>query len=412
MGVDTPHLDKYIRDFKKQPTLSQFLSEANSLINPMDDWIHEEIDTTQSESGSYVGNKPINERMERVGEERKLLYPAYLSWCKRKSLPAESLVNFSNSLLSSLSSLGVHTHKMRRKEGIYIQGISVKDEVYGVDHKMGSQLQLESFRMEKELTPVKHEEHELEKCQLGESVHTMQEDRKESTTLSKEIPALILPPRRPVEPLPENLYELYVNRLSEKTPLKRLGNSIAKGMPLELKDKLVGEYTNLVKLPSPEYRESVERVFSKSIEKIQKFGAIPYNYKMMGASPRVLPLSYKHSINSTKRLVRREAYTMMAPAFRKQGYAIVDFDLKSCYTSILLGLYPDKLMSIHDSIEGIGLWNSIKKQFEDAGVPERFHLHKPSVKVCVCKRKKANSNFVSTVLYCIMYTYNMRARIE
>lgn len=59
---------------------------------------------------------------------------------------------------------------------------------------------------------------------------------------------------------------------------------------------------------------------------------------------------------------------------------ILDLDLMSCYTSILLGLFPDQLQALQVAVEGVGLWNYIKGEMERNG---RGHIYnKPAVKRC------------------------------
>ena len=64
----------------------------------------------------------------------------------------------------------------------------------------------------------------------------------------------------------------------------------------------------------------------------------------MGNSPRILPRDYGYHINSCKRVLRNKVYQTLADKI--PGYTIVDFDLKSCYTSILLGLYSGSLQAL------------------------------------------------------------------
>ncbi len=64
-----------------------------------------------------------------------------------------------------------------------------------------------------------------------------------------------------------------------------------------------------------------------------------------------------------------------------EQYSIVDFDLKSCYTSILLGLYPEPLNAVRQAIEGPGLWNYIKSEFKKKGRMQVFN--KPAVKIYI-----------------------------
>lgn len=60
---------------------------------------------------------------------------------------------------------------------------------------------------------------------------------------------------------------------------------------------------------------------------------------------------------------------------------ILDIDLKSCYTSILLGLYPKPLEALQRAIEGNGLWEYVKGEFKTHGREKDFK--KAPVKICV-----------------------------
>jgi hypothetical protein len=99
----------------------------------------------------------------------------------------------------------------------------------------------------------------------------------------------------------------------------------------------------------------------------------------MGNSPRIIPINYGQTINNTKRLIRNDIYQRMASLDKK--YCIIDFDLKSCYTSILLGLYTKELSSLQVAIEQVGLWDYIKGEFERNGVLKNYN--KSAVKICV-----------------------------
>jgi hypothetical protein len=99
----------------------------------------------------------------------------------------------------------------------------------------------------------------------------------------------------------------------------------------------------------------------------------------MGNSPRIVPINYGQTINNVKRLIRNNVYQRMTSL--DNNYCIIDFDLKSCYTSILLGLYPKELSSLQVAIEQVGLWDYIKNEFERNGVLKNYN--KSAVKICV-----------------------------
>ena len=82
--------------------------------------------------------------------------------------------------------------------------------------------------------------------------------------------------------------------------------------------------------------------------------ADPGNYKQMGSSSRILPSNYGKELNSTKKLFRTKVYESI-PSLLDNKYSVIDFDLKSCYNSILIGLYPNELINIKGAVEGKGL---------------------------------------------------------
>jgi hypothetical protein len=41
-------------------------------------------------------------------------------------------------------------------------------------------------------------------------------------------------------------------------------------------------------MASQDYKEGVQRVLKKGLQQFISFGAIPYRYKMMGMSPRII----------------------------------------------------------------------------------------------------------------------------
>jgi hypothetical protein len=103
---------------------------------------------------------------------------------------------------------------------------------------------------------------------------------------------------------------------------------------------------------------------------------------MMGNSPRIIPVNYGQTLNNTKKVLRENLYERMVNLI--PDYTIIDFDLKSCYTSILLGLYPAEfaeLKSLQLAIEQKGLWEFIKEEFKIKGALKNYD--KSAVKICV-----------------------------
>lgn len=97
-------------------------------------------------------------------------------------------------------------------------------------------------------------------------------------------------------------------------------------------------------------------------------------------SPRIQPLDPAKSANGVKREVKALAFKHVAKFLNKKGYVLLDIDIKSCFMSMLLGLYPDLLQNFKKKIEG-GVWNYFKESVVSAG--KEVSYNKSIVKVCL-----------------------------
>lgn len=176
----------------------------------------------------------------------------------------------------------------------------------------------------------------------------------------------------------DTLYDNYYELLKISPYKQGCNKFIRKNMPNV--EFLLDKYFEGHKEFTPEFRTHVGTVIDRGLKVISQNGAIPYNYKPMGNSPRILSVNYGQTINNTKKVIRTELYKYLA--FANEDYVIIDFDLKSCYMSILLGLYPQPLEQIQAAIESEGgLWKHIEHEFASNNASE--HYDKPSVKICV-----------------------------
>jgi hypothetical protein len=114
---------------------------------------------------------------------------------------------------------------------------------------------------------------------------------------------------------------------------------------------------------------------------MRKFRLISYKWQTLGNSPRFQPAHTAGCINTFKKSVRRHGFRLMALEADKLGYVILNLYLKSCYASTAIGLYPHIASLLRISMDTVGLWDYIKKEFEDQG---KGHLYpRSSVKMCV-----------------------------
>lgn len=450
------------------PSFTETFQESEEAMNPLYKWAREEL--MSSDSGSYVGYK-ISEDIKGQVEtsRRKALYPTYSWWAKRNSYIPLGYHYFTSELVEVLSSLGIPTQKVRRKEGYYIKGVAVQPHIYDRDYTFGAPLFDKPVEGSGAAAPAPSSG--IEKVASGSPEDTVAPSAAEATgkalssganevsaSSKEEISATFDPglsgmpsssygmkaqakdefdsskasnpngglgagPQtngvRGVAPTSSNftettspkivtilgenfsndtlkvpnslgkfpqhprlfqdLYDLYNKALMENEFKKKL-NAVSRKADLNatmLTKALIDE----CKVGSSEFKARMHEQIEKSITQVLKFGAIPYTYKQMGLSPRIIPQSYGKSFNSTKRIVREATYKYLGASLRSEGYSIIDFDLVSCYTSILLGLYPQELRSIQLAVETIGIWNYIRNEFVQRGKEQAFN--KLAVKICV-----------------------------
>lgn len=344
LAKELPGIFKWIYDFDLD-TAKLYLIDTDKLLpslnneddlsdlNPLKLWIKEELEVCPDSSspiGYLTNTKDIKQMLE--AQRRGLLYPYYLQFCHLRGFTPLTHKLFSRELIIVCKDLGIKVVKKRYSYGVAIQGIKIKEQVYNRDRLFGG-----------EIKPMS-----------------------DSVTPNDQLD------------IPDDFYRPYMEALAYKSNLKKKCNSLIRKY-LPDAEYLTNLYFKEHKEFSLEYRNNVLEQFNKGIEIIKTYGAIPYRYKQMGNSPRILPIDYGKSINNTKRLLRHEIYKILAS--KLEGYNIVDFDLKSCYTSILLGLYPKPLESIQMAIEGKGLWEFIREEFKKNGREQVYN--KPAVKICV-----------------------------
>lgn len=330
------------------PSLRQINEDNLEALNPLTSWIRDEIEPGEGAFVGFTMKRDLKGDLE--VQKRRTLYPTYRMWAERREIKSMGHRTFTSDLLTALKSEGYSkVVKVRRTEGIFIEGIRIKDHAYDRDHIFGSTLDLKI--PESQIQPPE---------KMG-----YQPPERE-----KQHPVLTL-----------DLYDSYqkiLGQTSRKIYLNKRIRSYFSSAKKEIEEKLTLEYFEGKENFSEAYIESFLKVLRRGIQSIASFGAIPFTYKPMGLSPRIYPTAYGNSVNNVKRLIREEAYSFLA---QHVDTNIVDFDLKSCFTSILLGLYPKELEALQDAIETIGLWDYIKQEFIQEKKGELYN--KNSVKICV-----------------------------
>lgn len=136
-----------------------------------------------------------------------------------------------------------------------------------------------------------------------------------------------------------------------------------------------------LKEPTNSYVLNKRDHFKKCAEKIKKFGLTIYEYKSLGISPRINPFKYKNSINSMNKFFRAFIFKSVGDYIKEHFQMILlDLDLVSCYTMVLIALYPDDLIRVRQAVKSGSIWEALRQKFISLGKEELYK--KPYVKAC------------------------------
>ena len=69
-------------------------------------------------------------------------------------------------------------------------------------------------------------------------------------------------------------------------------------------------------------------------------------------------------------------------ASKDQNYVFYDLNIKSCYTSVVLVLFPENLGFVKQQLETTGLWSYVEHMM----VKDKLPFNKSVVKCCVYRR--------------------------
>ena len=294
----------------------------------------------------------------------------------------------------------------RRGPGIYMTGCQVKSDVYDKDKRLGSVLISSTVNVAAVVSEMQTENKALSLTEGSKDVApTAKDTLNQNNLIYQENPSRISDKckssdehklNRLVQPLDKSedinyeLYRQYFDCLQKQSPLKiyierqflTLYNS---DQYIEVQtEKTLNAYISDMTICSPEFKASAEKVIRRGFKKMACKGCIPKKYTHMSLSPRIIRVTYGQTINFTKKAVRNACYEDLGNicAHLKNPRVILDLDLVSCYTSIMVGLYPQSLEALQAAIEGPGLWKYIQqKEFVSNGRGDDYN--KTAVKVCV-----------------------------
>ena len=387
-NMDLEEAYRLLVDISLTPSLCPAQQESLAVINPISEWIREL--NIGPEEKCYIGVIPVKQdyvNLVNVVQSKLTLYPAYLIFCHKRGMKPLNHTNFSNDLIMSCNSLDITISKGKDRNGAYIEGLSVN-----LENVLNSDASGDSLSSSRNSSLEDENKGQNQTKNHPQGSYPLEKGFKPSTVR----PVVNVNKSRIVNNFTwntrnEKLYVQYYELLS-KTQFKENLNEQAKDFNPNL-DSLINEHVGLLSgledlkvegleydfgKPSQDYIDNTKIQFERGLEKIHK-QLIPYKYKPMGLSPRILPQGYGDSFNSVKRSLREKAYEFITK--QTEDYVILDIDLKSCYTAILLGLFPVELYTIKQAIEGEGLWKFIEKEFQKS---KRTSLYnKKAVKICV-----------------------------
>lgn len=382
LSMDPDQAKRYLTDRSLLDSLTQSCEDIELITNPIKSWIKDEL---EKGSGCYLGYLPNCNSIQSAFEvkRRHLLFPAYLLWCKKHNIQeSTSYTVFKRTLLDNLKALGYSSSCSRRAPGMFVTGIQFKPTAFDVDSSYGGEVKL----------------FDLDNYQTDLGAENPTNSR---TDNPQEQPAAIVldaptPASTSVDPIPYKQPEFYSNRepnskgqevidkylkLLGRTDRKALLNQKTKVHLKENKslfvDQLLQGHLRTIENPTKKYEKAYLKRCQNSLTSISSFGIIPYKYAR-SESHRCSPIN--SSISALKE-AKKIAYSFMAEELDKKDYALLQFDMKSCYPSILAGMYPQQLPQLCSALNNDGLWRTIGNWFKQEGKEHLFS--KKAVKACV-----------------------------
>ena len=370
-NMDPSLAEKIMRNpVGETPSIKSLNQELTKRLNTISDWVSQEI---VSGKGTYVGVSVNGDPTKDPDyARRKTLYPAYQAFCYRNKLKCESVTEFGTQILGCLARNGFVCTKARKTKGMFVSGIEVNPIVFTVDFRYQSSLVKEA-KNDVEMDENPDQASELISQQV--LIHEKDMESREMILSSAES-------KKTWGRLKESFTQDYIELMSKDHPLKVELNKVSKRIASTLNVMyLVSQELQGKQNYSEAYKQRLETQFNKSLNKIIVGGLIPKGFKKMGLSPRIIPISYKHSLNSVNKSVRKELLRRCANYLEQKGYSLIDLDLRSCYTTVLVGLLPNVLAELRLAMNEGSLWDTIRSWMVEIGKEEAYD--KSAVKVCV-----------------------------
>ena len=117
------------------PTFEFLQKETKLALNPLIEWIGQEIRVSEKETplGGYVkGNK-----LENAMKDTLSLYPTCLNWCKRNGVNPYKTKRFVTAFENTCKGLKISVEKVRRDYGTVFRGVAIDPKVGDIKHQIG-----------------------------------------------------------------------------------------------------------------------------------------------------------------------------------------------------------------------------------------------------------------------------------
>lgn len=301
--------------------------------------------------GAFIGyKKEINDKNAQIAKENGHLFYFYKEYCLNRDFSIVTHNDFAKLLVEAAEKKGLECKKTRRNTGSYMTGVILDPILFTAEYITG------------------HVEEELEKPEAGVLEQGVSSVSSAGCFHTSSFPTTFVSPLpgKVHRSLTPNLKNDYLD-LFKETPLKKTLNTRSMILPTGISDKIFEECISKVELRDEEYMVSLRSSIELSVGKLEKTGMLSYTMQSLGDSPRFQPLDTKYAVNNYKKLVARLGLQLMALEANKKGFTIVDLDLKSCYASTILGLWPQEATVLKKALEKGSLWDYIEEEFSGWG---------------------------------------------
>lgn len=391
-------------------SFKETFAESKTQLNNIMQWASEELEAS-TDCKAYIDCFTPKQKSVDSIVRGVFLFPTYVLYCQRYGLKPVAHRNFSSSLIEACKYLNIKAEKSRDKISVFIKGVRIKSIVKDTSYQIGGEIdtsiseiscnsnlsKLSINNISTDLTEdnsVKLIESSdstevTEFIDVTDSVKSVKSiESSDSTDLTESVKLNKGPGRSEATKfitlksvhgtLNPEIYDLYIQNLTRKSKFRQDLNQFSKTIEFNetICEDLLDKYCksrNIVN-PTPGFLDVKRKHFFDCAKKLEKHGITIYAYKSSGILSRILLVNYKNTINFFNKAFRSYLFTKLGNYMdHTYDMVLLDLDIVSCYTCVLLGLYPDKLPLISQAVRSGSIWNSLKQEFIDRGKGEVYN---------------------------------------